>query len=109
MPQRGQPSHLQLLYSFGSGKLGTGSGLSLGPSFPLEFYLQVSGEKGSCPHSAKAHGSVDGTGLGRDLGSGLVSASTELCDLGRNLLFLDPGFLILMSTEFLPSSEAWLL
>lgn len=46
------------------------------------------------------------TGLDWEDTRAQVSASTELCDLGRTLSSLGLSFLIPVSTEVIPSSEA---
>lgn len=72
-------------YRLSSQKLGTGSGLSSGLSFPLEG--EGSGEKGHFPHSAQAHPWWCRRELGgEDLGLGSVSASMELRELHASLL-----------------------
>lgn len=72
-------------YHLSSQKLGTGSGLSSGLSFPLEG--EGSGKKGHFPHSAQAHPLWYRRELGgEDLGLGSVSASMELRELHASLL-----------------------
>lgn len=71
-----------------SWKSAASSGLSPGPGFPSG--VAVSGEKGSFLYSAQAPGGVDRTGLGGNLVSGPISASTVLCNLDPPLP--RPGF-----------------
>ena len=73
------PSHHEPSYHLSSEKLGTGCGLSSGPSFPLEG--EGSGEKGPFPDLAQAHPWWCRWELGKDLGLGSVSSSMELREL----------------------------